>query len=1218
MRGRSLLKESTSPSVCAFCAHRLGQVRRSSHVQRRFLQSSRAVSKPPGEAAEIREDNNSGGPGPGLGTWGRSNAGKGSALGSTPSWGGGGGGRIPPRKGVIPAANWGKPSLGSNDIPAKQAQESAVPGANLDEPTPSGNPVLARQSEGSTSTPSSNVMPAQLSDSSIVQEVRTGELVPYENTIPVAPAQDDRSKEAVATDRLSPHEQPPRSVIRPVAAWAPAGFGKGRTPVKSGANWGTSTLSRDGIPAARSQEAGPTETAAADALSPHERRARDSAMEEAARKQKIDAEAAAKAQQRPVSIRTGYGPRATRAGRPDSPQMSAEERRYRERQAFTKEQAREAQNARGGGPVIRHMRSVSHHVMGDGPLPPLPLETREDESGWAQLRRTADIEAEAKEAVKPVDRFAEGRAQREEEAKFRRFTPLDGKSAIHPLDARYIPPFQSERRLNLNANPPSETGRGESILKAAQQAVPQQPLEASFKQWESQEQRARPDSPHIPDKIVSWSPLSSGGTRSATHEETKEVEPKKDDYEPPPAVASGRRLSSRFSAEPAQPSYGKQPKGKDRDKAKRREKFAFEDEVEDAAREEARERAEMKKQRKREKAVKKAVPIILPEYISVANLAVALRIRLEDFIEKMEELGFEETNHDFILSSENAGLIAMEYNYDPIIDRGDSEDLKAREPAVDPSVLPPRPPVVTIMGHVDHGKTTILDYLRKSSVAATEHGGITQHIGAFSVPMPSGKTITFLDTPGHAAFLNMRQRGAVVTDIVILVVAADDSVKPQTIEAIRHAKGANVPIMVAINKIDKEEANIDRVKQDLARHGVDVEDYGGDTQVVCVSGKTGQGMDELEEAAVALSDILDMRAETDGQAEGWVLEASIKSMGKVATVLVRRGTMRPGDFIVAGKTWARIRCLRNEAGLEIDEAGPGTPVEIDGWREQPLAGDEVLQAFDEQKAKSVIDYRNERDERDRLAEDMEAINESRRIEQEKREREKAEAEAEEQGVELDAIPEQKPGGAKQVYFIVKGDVSGSVEAVLDSIAALGTKEVQPHILRSGVGQLSEFDVEHAAAAKGHVVNFNTEVDPHISRAAEQAKVSIISENIIYRLVDEVKAELSKHLPPLVTQKVLGEAEIAQVFSITVKGRQQKNIAGCKVRNGTIGKNAKIRVMRKGEKVFDGHLASLKNVKKDVMEMKKGSECGIGFLNWFEFQVGDQVQAYDEKEEKRYL
>jgi translation initiation factor IF-2 len=636
-----------------------------------------------------------------------------------------------------------------------------------------------------------------------------------------------------------------------------------------------------------------------------------------------------------------------------------------------------------------------------------------------------------------------------------------------------------------------------------------------------------------------------------------------------------RKLPTRFAT--AKPSYKDEPKGKGRDKARRREQFLDRDEDNEEDLEKARRRKELKAQRKMEKEAKKAAaptPILLPEYITVANLAMALKVRVETFVEKLGELGYEATSTDHILNAEDSGLIAMEYNFEAIIDRSESEDLKAREPATDPSLLPQRPPVVTIMGHVDHGKTTLLDWLRKSSVAATEHGGITQHIGAFSVPMPSGKIITFLDTPGHAAFLSMRQRGANVTDIVILVVAADDSVKPQTIEAINHAKKAKVPIIVAINKIDKEDANIDRVKQDLARHGVDVEDFGGDTQVVCVSGKTGKGMEELEEAAVTLSEILDMRAETDGQSEGWVLEASIKSMGKVATVLVRRGTMRPGDFIVAGNTWARIRCLRNEAGVEIESAGPGTPVEIDGWREQPLAGDEVLQAPDESKAKSVIEYRLENAERDKMAQDMEAINESRKAEQEKREREKENARlaAEAEANDREYVPEtgeEKPKGPKEVFFIVKGDVSGSVEAVIDSISVLGNKEVQPRILRSGVGQLAEFDIEHAAAAKGHVINFNTTLDPHISALAEKNKVTIIDQNIIYRLVDDVRAELSKYLPPLITQKVLGEAEIAQVFSITVKGRQQRNIAGCKIRNGTVFRNSKVRVHRNGEKVFDG-------------------------------------------------
>ncbi|KAI9725041.1 MAG: hypothetical protein M1812_000317 [Candelaria pacifica] len=680
-----------------------------------------------------------------------------------------------------------------------------------------------------------------------------------------------------------------------------------------------------------------------------------------------------------------------------------------------------------------------------------------------------------------------------------------------------------------------------------------------------------------------------------------------------------RQRADKFTDEPMRPTtkithFEEPSRGKERQKQRRR-KQQFESEYdEDAA--EAAIRAERRKQRKKDKAVQKAaapsIPIMLPGFISVTNLAKALRIKTEQFADKLESLGFVDMSYDHVLNAETAGLIAMEYNFEPIMDRSGAEDLHPQPPPNDKSLLPPRPPIVTIMGHVDHGKTTLLDWLRKSSIAASEHGGITQHIGAFSVPMPSGKIITFLDTPGHAAFLSMRKRGANVTDIVILVVAADDSVKPQTIEAIKHAKAAKVPMIVAINKIDKGDADVEKVKQDLARHDVDVEDFGGDTQVVCVSGKTGQGMDVLEEAAVTLSEILDMRAETDGQAEGWILEATTKKAGRVATVLVRRGTLHQGDVVVAGSTWARVRTIKNEAGIEVVSASPGTPVEVDGWREQPSAGDEVLQAPDEQKAKSVTAFRVERTERLKLAADMEAVNDTRRAEQEKRDREEQIA----AGAEIAAV-EQKTG-IKELFLIVKADVSGSAEAVVNSISALGNEEVRPHILRSGVGAVSEFDIEHAAAAKGQIVSFNMPIEPNVSRLAEASDVPLLDQNIIYRLVDDVKAKLSGMLSPTVTKRVVGEAELAQIFQINFKGRLSKPIAGCKVRNGVITLNSKIRVLRDQDVIYDGNLASLKNVKKDVTEMRKGNECGMGFENWNDFQVGDQVQCYEEIVEKRYL
>lgn len=594
----------------------------------------------------------------------------------------------------------------------------------------------------------------------------------------------------------------------------------------------------------------------------------------------------------------------------------------------------------------------------------------------------------------------------------------------------------------------------------------------------------------------------------------------------------------------------------------------------DEDREDSRQR--QREQRKKEKAAQKRVlpptPVYLPEYISVGNLARVLRVRVEDFSKKMQSLGFEETNNDHVLDSEDAGLIAAEFNFEPIVDTAsENRDLQARPLADDKSLLPPRPPIVTIMGHVDHGKTTLLDYLRKSSVAASEHGGITQHIGAFSVPMPGGRQITFLDTPGHAAFLSMRQRGANVTDIVILVVAADDSVKPQTVEAIKHAQAAKVPIIVAINKIDKEDKNVDRVKQDLARYGVEIEDYGGDTQVVCVSGKTGQGLDELEDAAVALADIIDMRAEANGQAEGWVLEATTKKAGRVATVLVKRGTIRRGDIIVAGSTWAKIRTLKNEAGVQVPHAGPGIPVEVDGWKDQPTAGDEVLQAESEQQAKSAVDFRLAKAEKEQMATDMNAVNEARRLEQEKRESTESESSTPTPGASAastttdsqPSISTEKDTTIK-LPLLLKADVSGSIEACLNAITALGTPTIHPQVLRSAVGPISESEISLAASSGAQIVNFNQTTAPEMARLAERESVKLVEENVIYRLTDLVKGALEALLPVKTEVKVLGEAEIAKAFEVGVGGRKKVWVAGCRVRNGVIGRNPKVRVLRGGE------------------------------------------------------
>ena len=582
--------------------------------------------------------------------------------------------------------------------------------------------------------------------------------------------------------------------------------------------------------------------------------------------------------------------------------------------------------------------------------------------------------------------------------------------------------------------------------------------------------------------------------------------------------------------------------------------------------------------------------IHLPEFISVENLAKQLGVRFNNFVAQLREMGFEDPRNDHILDMETSALIAGEYNFEPVFSSPQSEgrDLVARPASDDVSDLPRRPPIVTIMGHVDHGKTTILDYLRKTSVAASEHGGITQHIGAFSVKLPNTSNeidkITFLDTPGHAAFLEMRRRGANVTDIVILVVAADDSVKPQTIEAIKHAMEAKVDIIVAINKVDKEDANIERVKQDLSRHDLSVEDYGGNYQAIPVSGKTGLGMRELEEATVLLASVNDYRAETTGMAEGWIIESKVTLAGRVATVLVRRGTMRPGDYIVAGTTWARIRTLRDDTGALAEEAPPGTPVQIDGWRgDDPNAGLEVLQAESEEHAKSVIEYRQEQAETARLTSDTVAINEARASEAEARQK-VLDWEAEQEWAKKSRFRRPKDnegwvegvesaGGPKQIHFVIKADVAGSVEAVHHAVAAVGNNEITANVVRSGVGHVNESDIQLLSTTGdlGYIISFNQPVEGQIQRSAEVAGLKILDHNIIYKVTDDVRERLGDHLPPLITQRVVGEAEVGKIFEISVKKGTVK-IAGCKISNGTIARSKKIRVQRNGEVVYDGELA----------------------------------------------
>ncbi|KAF3934315.1 hypothetical protein ABW19_dt0208041 [Dactylella cylindrospora] len=665
-----------------------------------------------------------------------------------------------------------------------------------------------------------------------------------------------------------------------------------------------------------------------------------------------------------------------------------------------------------------------------------------------------------------------------------------------------------------------------------------------------------------------------------------------------------------------------------RDKSKHGREWVFgagdDAEVEVESKAARRERKKLEReQRAREQAEQEQQfpPILIPEFVSVSALARLCKVKLEPFQNKMLDLGFTEKNPDFILNAEIAGLIAMEYGFEPVLDKSHERDLFPLPLPKDKSRLPSRPPVVTIMGHVDHGKTTLLDWLRKSSIVDQEHGGITQHIGAFSVTMPSGRNITFLDTPGHEAFLSMRARGANMTDIVILVVAADDSIMPQTIEAIKHAKSARVPIIVAVNKCDKEDADPQRVKSDLAQYDIQIEEVGGDTQVVCVSGKTGLGMEDLEEAVLLQADDLDMRAEKTGRMEGWVVETTTKTRGRVATILVRRGTLRRGDVIVAGKTWAKVRNLITENGVELEEAPPGTPVEIDGWKDQPNAGDEVLQAESEDKAKSVVDYRLFKAERQQLALDIEAINEQRRIHHEKKEREAKLKELEEQGIEAaeaELPPVEEDGKFKilDVPFIIKADVAGSVEAVAAQILSVANDEVRTKVIKSGVGPLLESDVAMAEGTGAYCLTFNVPEDPDIMAMARHSGVQVIQHSVIYAILDDIKKLMSEKLKPIILRNVIGEAEIAKVFQYNVKKREMRPFAGCRVYRGVVAKGSKAKILRNGETIYDGELETLKNVKKDVAEMTQGTECGMGFAKFYDFKEGDIVHCYTETKKRR--
>jgi translation initiation factor IF-2 len=596
-----------------------------------------------------------------------------------------------------------------------------------------------------------------------------------------------------------------------------------------------------------------------------------------------------------------------------------------------------------------------------------------------------------------------------------------------------------------------------------------------------------------------------------------------------------------------------------------------------------RERRQAELELLRSDGVKVVREVILPETITVQELANRMAARGNEVVKTLMKMGVMATVTQTI-DADTAELVVSEFGHRArrVADADVELGLEGEEDTDTDLVL--RPPVVTIMGHVDHGKTSLLDALRKTDVAAGEAGGITQHIGAYQVKLPSGSLITFIDTPGHEAFTAMRARGAGVTDIVVLVVAADDGVMPQTIEAIKHARAANVPLIVAVNKIDRPGADANRVRQELLQHDVVVEEMGGETQDVQVSALKGTGLDKLEEAILLQAEVLELRANPNRAAEGAVIESRLdRGRGPVATVLVQKGTLHPGDIVVAGAEWGRVRAMQDDKGKAVPAAGPSTPVEILGLSAAPTAGEPFVVVENESRAREIVEFR------------------SRKL----RERSAAAVTAG-RGTMEEMLARIQAGVQKEVAAVVKADVQGSAEAIGVTLGKLGNEEVRVRILHSAVGQITESDVQLAKASSAIIIAFNVRANAQARELAHRDGVDIRYYSIIYEVADDIEKLVKGKLAPVHREKFLGYAEIRQVFNITKTGK----VAGCYVTEGLVKRGAGVRLLRDNVVIHQGELSQLKRFKDDVKEVARGYECGLSFAGFQDLQVGDVVECYE--------
>ena len=756
------------------------------------------------------------------------------------------------------------------------------------------------------------------------------------------------------------------------------------------------------------------------------------------------------------------------------------------------------------------------------------------------------------------------------------------------------------KRAELQPEAQQETPKPEA--PAEQPSAPEQPAPESAPKVAAEQEQKAPEAPAATEpKATEQEPAAEAGSNKAVK---PEPEPQPEDMPMPPPEDDGRDRKPKKKKEKEKA----RERGDDLEEGKPKKKKAghrgprnrpveepvvlSEDEEEAVPRKQL--RAKKKPKQKRHAFERPTKPMVreveIPETITVGDLAQRMAVKSADVIKTLMGMGVMATINQ-ALDQETAILVTEELGHKP---KATSEDAFEEEVLSEITELAEgkekvkRAPVVSVMGHVDHGKTSLLDYIRRTKVASGESGGITQHIGAYHVETDHGM-VSFLDTPGHAAFTAMRARGAQCTDIVILVVAADDGVMPQTKEAVDHARSAGVPIVVAINKMDKEEADPDRIKTELAGMDVIPEDWGGDTQFVPVSAHTGQGIDDLLEAVLLQSEMLELEASPDAPAKGVVVESSLeRGRGSVATVLVQNGTLRQGDMVVAGSFFGKVRAMTDEAGKQVKEAGPSIPVEILGLNGTPDAGDEFFAVADEKKAKELAEFRQTREREQRLQR--------------------------QQAAKLENMFENMgKDEVKTLNVVLKTDVRGSLEAITKALLDLGNEEVQVKIVSSGVGGIAETDVSLAAATNAVIFGFNVRADSAAKRLVEQEGLDLRYYSIIYNLIDDVKAALTGMLAPEFREDIVGIAEVRDTFRSPKFGQ----VAGCMVVEGTVYRNKPIRVLRDNVVIFEGELESLRRFKDDVPEVRNGMECGIG-VKGYDVKVGDQIEVFDRVRVERKL